>query len=82
MRSDEARMLRWSQVNFVEQQITVGKTKSEGGNWAANSDVPNSPPSAETPRSFVRAEVGPSPTGFGTCIRFLTAPGRWTVQVP
>jgi hypothetical protein len=36
-------MLRWSQVNFEEQQITVGKAKSEGGNRTANSDVANAP---------------------------------------
>jgi integrase len=31
MRSDEARQLRWSQVDFEAGQITVGRSKSEAG---------------------------------------------------
>jgi integrase len=31
MRSDEARMLRWSQVDFETGQITVGRSKTEAG---------------------------------------------------
>ena len=31
MRSDEARTLRWSQVNFEAAEIVVGKSKTEAG---------------------------------------------------
>ncbi len=31
MRSDEARLLRWSQVNFEAGEIVVGKSKTEAG---------------------------------------------------
>ena len=31
MRSDEARTLRWSQVNFEAGEIVVGKSKTEAG---------------------------------------------------
>lgn len=31
MRSDEARLLRWSQVNFETAEIVVGKAKTEAG---------------------------------------------------
>jgi integrase len=31
MRSDEARTLRWSQVDFTREEITVGKAKTEAG---------------------------------------------------
>ncbi len=35
MRADEARMLRWSQVDFEGRQITVGKAKTEAGSRRA-----------------------------------------------
>jgi integrase len=35
MRSDEARLLRWSQVDFEAGQITVGRSKTEAGKGRA-----------------------------------------------